>query len=42
MGFGKLAVLLTVGSLQTGVTVTKVPLVGLGSDQVKTDLMRII
>jgi superfamily II DNA helicase RecQ len=35
MGSRKLAVLLTVGSLQTGVTVTMVPLVGLGSNQVK-------
>ena len=34
-GFGKLAVPLTVGSLQTGVRVTMVPLIGLGSNQVK-------
>jgi superfamily II DNA helicase RecQ len=34
-GSGKLAVLLTVGSIQTSVTVTMVPLVGLGSNQVK-------
>jgi hypothetical protein len=34
-GSGKLAVPLTVGSLQTGVTVRMVPLVGLGSNQVK-------
>jgi hypothetical protein len=35
MGSGKLAVLLTIGSLQTGVMVTMIPLVGLGSKQVE-------
>ena len=33
-GSGKSAVPLTVGSLLTGITLTMVPLVGLGSDQV--------
>jgi hypothetical protein len=33
-GLGKLAVPLTVGSMQNNVTLTMVPLVGLGSDQV--------
>jgi hypothetical protein len=33
-GTGKSAVPLTVGSLQTGMTVTMVPLIGLGSNQV--------
>jgi hypothetical protein len=35
-GSGKSAVPMTVGSLQMGVTLTMVPLVGLGSDQVKS------
>jgi hypothetical protein len=35
MGSGKFVVPLTIGSLQTGVMVTMVPLIGLGSDQVK-------
>jgi hypothetical protein len=34
-GSGKSAIPLTVGSLLTGVTLTMVPLVGLGSNQVK-------
>jgi hypothetical protein len=33
-GSGKLAIPLTIGSLQTGVTLSMVLLVGLGSDQV--------
>jgi superfamily II DNA helicase RecQ len=33
-GSGKSAILLTIESLQTGVTLSMVPLVGLGSDQV--------
>ena len=33
-GSGKSAIPLTIGSLQTGVTLSMVPLIGLGSDQV--------
>ncbi len=36
MGSGKSAITLTVGSLQTGITLTMVPLAGLGSDQVNS------
>jgi superfamily II DNA helicase RecQ len=39
-GSGKSAIPLSIGSLQTGVTLTMVPLVGLGSDQVNNSRNR--